>query len=94
MKSTSTVIVRMDRSFLPVMNAVVNYVGPFYVPYGVSFANARFKDIVDDIVPSRSLPNQSRSNHVRDVRFGPLKKINCDVLPLPESTSERREEVK
>lgn len=58
--NTSKSVVRMDRSFLSVVREVLNYVEAFELQYGVLCAEARMKGIVDDMMPLKHLPKQSR----------------------------------
>lgn len=88
--STSMANVSMERSFLNLMKAVLNYAGAFQVGYCVSFAQYPIKDIADDIMPAGYLTKQSRSKLVQYARFGGLMKNNSDVLSLLELLREGR----
>lgn len=85
MKNTSTPIVRINRSLLLVMMAVLNYGEMSKVQYGISFIEACIKNIFNDMMPSQYLPKQLRSSYVRYGRFGLLMKKNGDLFPLLES---------
>lgn len=50
--SMSTAIGRTDRSFQPVMKAVLNYTGVFELRHGVSFVDIRVKYIVATMIQS------------------------------------------
>lgn len=91
MKSTSTATVCMDRTFLSVMKAILNYGRTFELQYGASFVEARIKDTVDDMMPSQHLLEQSLFSRVRFVRFSRMMIKNENVLPLLESLNEIRE---
>lgn len=84
----------MDRSFLSVITAVLNYAAAAELWYGRCVAEGRFKNIVDDMMTSEYPPRQSRLSQVRYVRFGLLMKKNSDVSPLLESLSESEEQSK
>lgn len=53
MKNTSTVTLRMDRSFLSVIKMFLNYIELFKPQYSVSLPEDRINDIVNDMMPSR-----------------------------------------
>lgn len=67
---------------------VLNYSGAFRPQSGVSLAEARIKDIVDNVTLSRYLLKQSRSSYVLYLRFGLLMKRNSDVSTLLKSLNE------
>lgn len=50
--NTRMAIVRMNRSFLTVTKAVLNYAEAYKLKYGVSFAKARTNDFIDDRMTS------------------------------------------
>lgn len=87
-KNTSAAIARTDRLLLSVTKTVLSYPGKSELNYSVVSAEARIKDIVDDVMSSRYLPGQSRSSCVRYVRFGPLMTKSGNVSPLLESLNE------
>lgn len=55
----------MGRSFLSVIKVVRNIVEALELLYGVLVVQALTEDIVNDMMPSRYLPEQSRLSHVR-----------------------------
>lgn len=63
--NTFTAIMSMLCSFQSVMQVVLNYTEVFELLYGVSFPEARIKDIVDDMMGSRYLPKQLCSSYIR-----------------------------
>lgn len=65
MTSTTSAIVRTDRSILSVMKVVLNYTSALRLQHFVSFSDARIKNIVDDMMPSQYLPTNSRSSYIR-----------------------------
>lgn len=78
----STATGRIDRSFFSVMNATLNFAEAFELQYGVSYAEDRIKDIVENMMPSQYIPKHSRSSCFRYVRFCSLMKKNSNLLPL------------
>lgn len=88
MTNMSTTIMHMDRSFLSAMEAVLKYAGAFELQHGVSFSEARIKNIVDDTKPSQYLAKQSCLSYPLYVKFSWLMKENSDMLTLLESLNE------
>lgn len=86
--TTVTAFVHIDCSCMSVMKMVLNCTGTFKRQYGVSFDRDRIRDIVDDMMPSRYLPMQSRSSHVRYMRFCRLIENHPNVMSLLESLNE------
>lgn len=72
MKKSSTVIVGIDRLFLSVTNAVLNYVEAFKMQCGVSIAEIFVKDATTDMISLRYLLKRTHSSPVRYVNLGHL----------------------
>lgn len=94
MPNTSMAIVRLDCSFLSVMKAILNHDAVVELRYGLSFAEDRIKDVVDNKMTSLFPPKQSRTSYIRYVRFARMMKRNSYILPLLGSESERWEDGK
>lgn len=84
----STIIFHMDHSFLPVVEAFLNYSWAFELPHGVSFAETRMNDSADDMMRSRYLPKQSGLSYLLHVRLGRLMTKNDHIFRLQESQNE------
>lgn len=93
MTTTSTAILRMERSFMSVMKAVLNYARAFDLQWVVSFSEARIKDIVVDMMSSLYLREPLRLSCVRYVEFGRLLSKIGGVLSLLKLLNEGREDV-
>lgn len=92
--STPTAIVRVDRSFLSRMNAVLNYVWAPELHYRVSFDKARIKNVIDNIMISRYLRRHFPSSYVWYGKFDQRITRNATVWPFLESLNEGREDSK
>lgn len=76
--STSTAIGHKDRSFWSLVERVQNYTTAVELQSGVSFVEARIRDIVDNMISSRYIPEQSRP--VCDIWSSDEKKLGWSQL--------------
>lgn len=82
--NTPTAIWRTDCSLLFVMKAALMYNKASEPRYSAPVAETCIKDIVENRIPPRYMPEQSRCAYIRYVRPGRLMEKDGDVLALLE----------
>lgn len=70
------------------MKVVLNKLGVFELQYDILFAETRRKDIADDKMSSRYLPELSRSLYIWYMKFGHLMTKNAEMFPMLECLNE------
>lgn len=94
MTNISTGLLRRINTLADVSGGVLNYAREFEEAYNVPFVEARFVDILKNMMSSNFLAASSKATYVRQVRLAELMIGQSTVLPLIQRLRDERSERK
>lgn len=86
----TTTIAHTDRSFLSVMEAVLNLAGTLQLQFGALISEMRIRDIVIDLMSSSYLSTRSRSSYIQYGWLVHFMTSNKEVVRLLKSPNEEQ----